>query len=219
MTAAMRLTSEPARETVEEAAAAIRGCRLCRDAPRFGPPLPQEPRPIVQMGRGARLCIASQAPGTLAHASGRPFMDPSGRRLRAWLGLDEDVFYDPTKVAIVPMGACFPGQDAKGGDLPPRRECAPTWRDRLFATLPDLELVLMIGHHAQRWHLGAEGAAPLTQLVGRWREIVAAPRRPRLLPTPHPSWRNNHWLRANPWFEAECLPVLRQEVARLVGPR
>lgn len=194
----------------------LRACTLCRDEPWGGPPLP-EPRPIVQGRATARLCIASQAPGTRAHRSGVPFMDPSGVRLRAWLGLDEAAFYDAARLAIVPMGACFPGLDAKGGDLPPRRECAPTWRDRVFARLPALDLVLVIGAHAQRWHLGREAAAAgLDRTVRRWREVLAEPRRPRLLPLPHPSWRNNAWLRRNPWFEAELLPVLRAEVAALM---
>jgi uracil-DNA glycosylase len=194
----------------------LRACRLCREAPRFGPPLPHEPRPILQVSPTARLCIASQAPGTRAHASGLPFYDPSGVRLRAWLGLDEATFYDARRVAIVPMGSCFPGQDAKGGDLPPRRECAERWRVPLFAALPHLELILVIGQYAQAWHLGEEFREGLTGTVRRFREILEEERRPRVLPLPHPSWRNNGWLKRNPWFEAEVLPVLRQEVARIV---
>src|SRR5215218_4622600 len=147
----------------------LRACRICRDTPRYGPALPHEPRPILQVSPTARLCIASQAPGTRAHASGKPFYDPSGVRLRAWLGLDEAAFYDADRVAIVPMGACFPGLDAKGGDRPPRRECAPTWRTELFAGLPDLELILVIGQYAQAWHLG-RGEDGLTGTVLRWRE-------------------------------------------------
>src|SRR5215213_4660518 len=137
-------------------AASLRACRVCRDAPRHGGPLPHEPKPILQGSATARLYIASQAPGTRAHASGVPFRDPSGVRLRHWLDLDEATFYDPSRVAIVPMGSCFPGQDRKGGDLPPRRECAPEWRGPLFRALPDLELILLIGQYAQAWHL-AEG--------------------------------------------------------------
>ena len=117
-----------AKETLEEVLQELRACRICRDAPRYLPPLPHQPRPVIQASVTARLCIAGQAPGTRVHASGRPFTDPSGVRLRRWLGIDETVFYDPTKVAVVPMGFCFPGQDSKGGDLPPRRECAPTWQ-------------------------------------------------------------------------------------------
>jgi uracil-DNA glycosylase len=195
-------------------AASVRACRLCRDLPSGA--LPHEPRPILQGSATARLCIASQAPGTRAHASGIPFQDPSGTRLRAWLDLDGPTFYDAGKVAIVPMGACFPGQDAKGGDLPPRRECAGHWRRDLLAAMPDLELILVIGQYAQAWHLGEEFRDGLTGTVRRWREILAAPRRPRVLPLPHPSWRNNGWIRTNPWFEAELLPVLRAEVRSIL---
>lgn len=196
--------------------AALRACRLCRDAPRHGAPLPQEPRPIVQGSEWARLCIASQAPGTRAHRSGVPFMDPSGVRLRSWLGLGEADFYDASRLAIIPMGACFPGLDSKGGDQPPRRECAHEWRADLFAGLPRLDLILVIGRYAQAWHLGAM-AGGLTETVRRWRTILEQPGHPRVLPLPHPSWRNNGWLKANPWFEAELLPVLRDEVARVMG--
>ena len=132
----------------------LRACRICRDAPRYGDALGHDPRPVLQGSASARLCIASQAPGTRAHASGKPFSDPSGVRLRSWLGLDEAAFYDAAQVAIVPMGSCFPGHDAKGGDLPPRRECAEAWRVPLFSALPKLELILVIGQYAQAWHLG-----------------------------------------------------------------
>ena len=194
----------------------LRACRLCRDAPRYGRALPHEPRPILQGSPSARLCIASQAPGTRAHASGIPFADRSGVRLRQWLGLDEATFYDPSRVAIVPMGSCFPGQDDKGGDLPPRRECAETWRGPVFAGLPDLELVLLIGQYAQAWHLGEDFHDGLAATVKRWRAILSGPRRPRILPLPHPSWRNNGWLTKNPWFEAELLPVLRAELRSIL---
>lgn len=204
------------REALDEVLRELRACRVCRDAPRFLPPLPHQPRPVIQAGAGARLCIASQAPGTRVHASGRPFTDASGNRLRDWLGLDKATFYDPERLAIVPMGHCFPGQDAKGGDLAPRRECAPIWRERVFAVLPRVELILAIGRYAQNWHLGPKPAANLSATVADWRAILARPGLPRVLPMPHPSWRNNAWLRRNPWFESELVPVLRQEVARLV---
>jgi uracil-DNA glycosylase len=204
--------------TFSDLEACLRQCRICRDAPRYGGPLPHEPRPILQGSASARLCIASQAPGTRAHASGIPFQDPSGTRLRHWLGLDEAAFYDAAKVAIVPMGSCFPGQDRNGGDLPPRRECAEAWRVPLFEALPRLELILLIGQYAQAWHLGPEFQGGLTTTVKRWRTILAAPGRPRILPLPHPSWRNNGWLRTNPWFEAELLPVLRREVRSMLAP-
>jgi uracil-DNA glycosylase len=194
----------------------LSACRICRDAPVYGAALPHEPRPVIQASLSARLCIASQAPGTRVHLSGRPFTDASGDRLRAWLGLDEASFYDARRVAIVPMGHCFPGQDAKGADLPPRRECAPFWRNRIFAALPAIELILLIGQYAQAWHLGPEAKGGLTATVGRWREILGGERRPALLPLPHPSWRNNGWLKAHPWFEAELLPRLRVEVRRLM---
>jgi uracil-DNA glycosylase len=195
----------------------LRACRVCRDAPLRGPPLPHEPRPVIQASATARLCIAGQAPGTRVHASGRPFTDPSGVRLRQWLGLDETRFYDASRVAIVPMGHCFPGLDAKGSDLPPRAECAPLWRDRIFAELPSVELVLAIGQYAQAWHLGPARGATLSQTVAQWRAILDRPVRPQVIPLPHPSWRNNGWLRKHPWFEDELLPVLRVEVARLMG--
>jgi uracil-DNA glycosylase len=200
----------------DEIASRLRACRICRDAPRYGGPLPHEPRPIVQGSATARLCIASQAPGTRGHALGIPFPDRSGARLRAWLGLDEQTFYDASRVATVPMGHCFPGQDAKGGDLPPRRECAEAWRMPVFEALPNLELVLLIGQYAQAWHLGEDFRDGLTETVKRWREILSGPRRPRILPLPHPSWRNNGWLRKNPWFEAELLPVLRAEIRTML---
>jgi uracil-DNA glycosylase len=201
---------------LDDVVAGLRACRICRDVPIRGRPLPHEPRPILQASATARLCIASQAPGTRAHASGRPFQDPSGIRLRDWLRLDERRFYDASRVAIVPMGACFPGLDRHGGDLPPRRECAPLWRRPLFAAMSQLDLILVIGLYAQAWHLGPEAKGGLTETVRRWREILAADRRPRILPLPHPSWRNSAWLKRHPWFEAELLPVLRAEVAALV---
>jgi uracil-DNA glycosylase len=200
----------------EALAARLRTCRICRDDPHYGPALGHEPNPVLQGSVTARLCIASQAPGTRAHASGIPFQDASGKRLREWLGLDETAFYDAGRIAIVPMGSCFPGQDAKGGDLPPRRECAEIWRGPLFRALPRLELVLLIGQYAQSWHLGRDFQGGLTATVERWRHLLAEPRSPRVLPLPHPSWRNNGWLRKHPWFEAELLPVLRAEVRTML---
>jgi len=196
----------------------IRACRVCRDAPRYGSPLPHEPRPVFQVSPSARLCVAAQAPGVRVHASGRPFTDPSGVRLRDWLGVGEEVFYDPERVAIVPMGFCFPGHDANGGDLPPRRECAELWRERLFALLPALELILLVGQYAQKQHLGAGTVAKSSsETISRWRNVYRASDRPRLIPLPHPSWHNNAWLKRNPWFETELLPVLRAEVARVAA--
>ena len=198
----------------------LRACRICRDAPRFGAPLPHEPAPIIQASPTARLCIASQAPGTRAHAAGRSFADPSGVRLRAWLGLDEATFYDPARVAIVPMGFCFPGYNELKADLPPRRECRATWHDELFAHLPQIETILAIGRYAQDYHFARLGrplpkAAGVGEIVHRWREFAG--KRPRVFALPHPSWRNSGWLKKNPWFEAEVLPVVRAEVARLTA--
>jgi uracil-DNA glycosylase len=199
---------------LETLAETIRVCRLCRDRPK-GKVLGHEPRPVLRVSSTAKICIASQAPGTRVHASGVPFSDPSGDRLRAWLGIDSKAFYDVKRIAIVPMGFCFPGLDAKGGDLPPRRECAPAWRDKLFAEMPAVELLLAVGAYAQRWHLGALARPTLTETVLAWREIMAATAtrsRPTVIPLPHPSWRNNAWLKSNHWFEAELLPVLRREI-------
>jgi uracil-DNA glycosylase len=195
--------------------AEIRRCRACVEAPD-GRPLPHEPRPVLRVGPVARLGIVGQAPGTRVHASGKPFTDPSGVRLRDWMGVNEAEFYDTALISIIPMGFCFPGLDSKGGDLPPRRECAPLWRDRLFRLLPNLELVLLVGFYGQRWHLGADVQPTLGATVRDFRRIVARPGQPRFFPLPHPSWRNNAWLKANPWFEAELLPVLKAEVAAVL---
>jgi uracil-DNA glycosylase len=194
---------------------AIRGCRHCVEAPR-GKPLPHEPRPVLRASRTARLAICSQAPGTRVHESGTPFTDRSGDRLRDWMGVTPQEFYDEARVAIVPMGFCFPGQDEKGGDLPPRRECAMIWHRKLFAALPEIALVLAVGSYAQNWHLGDEAGASLQDTMLGWRRCLKCRRRPRILPLPHPSWRNNAWLTRNPWFEAELLPVLRREVRKLL---
>ncbi len=203
---------------LEALVTAIRACRICRDRPD-GAPLPHEPRPVLRVSPTATVCIVGQAPGTRVHASGVPFTDPSGDRLRAWLGVDSDTFYDVGRVAIVPMGFCFPGQDARGADLPPRRECAPAWRAALFAALPGIDLMLAVGAYAHAWHLGPLARGTLTETVADWREIMAATSRPTVIPLPHPSWRNNAWIRKNPWFEAELLPVVRRAVAERLGPR
>jgi len=196
-------------------AATIRACRICRDRP-LGRPLPHEPRPVLSPSSTARILIAGQAPGTRVHASGLSFTDPSGDRLRGWLGVSRQEFYDPDRFAIAAMGFCFPGLDAKGGDLPPRRECAPAWRALLMAEMPQIELVLAIGFHAQRWHLGADCGKNLTDTVTGWRAIVERPVRPKIFPLPHPSWRNTGWLKRHPWFAAELLPVLRREISALL---
>jgi uracil-DNA glycosylase len=194
----------------------IRACRICRDAPQ-GKPLPHEPRPVLVPSATAKVLIASQAPGTKVHISGMPFTDASGDRLRDWLGVSSEEFYDPGLFAITPMGFCFPGQDAKGSDLPPRRECARAWRDRLMAVMPQIELVLTIGLYAQAYHIGDARGASLTDTVQDWRAIHARETRPRVLPLPHPSWRNTGWLKKNPWFEMDLLPFLRAEIRRRIG--
>lgn len=195
----------------------IRACRRCVEDPS-GAPLPHEPRPVLLAETTARLAVCGQAPGTRVHASGMPFTDPSGDRLRAWMGVDAGAFYDTSRIAIIPMGFCFPGLDAKGGDLPPRKECAPLWHREVFTSLPGLELVLVVGQYAHRWHLGRRRAETLTETVRQWRTFVEADERPRLFPLPHPSWRNNAWLKRNPWFDAELLPRLRSEVASALKP-
>ncbi len=192
----------------------IRACRICRDRPS-GTSFPHEPRPVVVASRRARILIAGQAPGIRVHASGLPFDDRSGDRLRDWLAVDRALFYDPDKFAIVPMGFCFPGYDEKGSDLPPRRECAPAWRARLLAEMPQIELILAIGQCAQAWHLRDLRHGSMTDTVRNWRAIFAAGT-PRVLPLPHPSWRNSGWIKKNPWFEQELLPALRGEVRRLI---
>ncbi len=203
------------RPELQSLLAAIRGCRHCVETPD-GKPLPHAPRPVLRASTTARLAVCSQAPGTKVHASGTPFTDRSGDRLRAWMGVTDEEFYDEARVAIVPMGFCFPGQDANGADLPPRRECAPLWHRELFAALPEIELVLAVGAYAQAWHLGDAAGLTLQETMLDWRKHLRRKQRPRVLPLPHPSWRNNAWLRENAWFEAELLPVLRREVRRLL---
>jgi len=196
-----------------ELVAEIKACRICVEQP-VGKPLPHEPRPVVVPSASARILIAGQAPGTKVHLSGAPFTDASGDRLRDWLGVSSDEFYDPDKFAIVPMGFCFPGQDEKGGDLPPRRECAPAWRARLMAGMKQVDVVLAIGQYAQRWHMEAARARSLTDTVADWRAAWARSSSPHVLPLPHPSWRNTGWIKRNPWFEMELLPFLRTEIRR-----
>lgn len=205
-------SADPA--SLDRLLAEIRGCRICRTDPE-GLPLPHEPRPVVRASATARILIVGQAPGTKVHASGKPFDDRSGDRLREWMDVTPAVFYDETRIAIAPMGFCFPGQDAKGGDLPPRKECAPLWRGRLMAELTSLELVLLVGTHAQRWHLGP-GATRLTDTVRSGPRPLAGDHSALAIPLPHPSWRNTGWLKANPWFQSHVLPVVRRSVARCI---
>lgn len=189
----------------------IRACRHCLETPDTQP-LPHEPRPVFQVSSTARICIAGQAPGTRAHASGIPFTDPSGDRLRDWMGVNEVEFYDASQIAIIPMGFCFPGLDEKGSDLLPRKECPKLWRERLFAQLPRIELMLLVGGYAQSWHMGAASGRTLTETVRNWDAGTLKTKHPALIPLPHPSWRNNSWLKKNPWFEEQLLPVMKREV-------
>ncbi len=184
----------------------ISACRLC--ASRFAATATaHEPRPVTWFQPTARILIAGQAPGARVHASGRPFTDPSGDRLRHWTGLDEAAFYDLDRVAIVPMAFCFPGYNAKGADLPPPPICATTWRAQVLATLPEIRLTLLVGGAAMRWHLGARD---VTATVAAWRGYAAS----GIWPLPHPSWRNTGWIRRNPWFEADLLPELRAAIGK-----
>ncbi len=181
----------------------VRACSLCAEHLEHGV------RPILQASTTARILIAGQAPGRKVHASGIPFDDASGQRLRSWLGVSEGCFYDARQIALLPMGFCYPGS-GKSGDKPPRSECAPTWRQQLLQALPQIELTVVIGQYAQDYHLTRQYDT-LTQTVAHWREYW-----PEKLPLPHPSPRNNIWLRKNPWFEAEVIPVLQQRVAELL---
>jgi len=178
----------------------VRACELCAAS------LPQSPRPVLQCHGAARILIAGQAPGRKVHESGIPFQDASGDRLRSWLGISPEVFYDERKIAILPMGFCFPGTGASG-DLPPRPECAPAWRRELLGHLKSLQLTLVIGQYAQLYHLPDAGSS-VTEVVQSWRRHW-----PNIVPLPHPSPRNNRWLAQSPWFDAELLPALKTRVA------
>ncbi len=204
-------------DRIADLGAGIEACRICRDHPaKPGNPLPHKPRPVATLSSTARLLIAGQAPGLRVHQSGLPFDDASGNRLRDWMGVTREEFYDADRLAIVPMGFCFPGYDAKGSDLPPRKECAPAWRSRVIAAMPQIDTVLVIGQYAATWHLGARRKKTTTETVRSWREYFFVNDGPRIMPLPHPSWRNSGWLKSNGWFEAEILPVLRQHVDSLI---
>jgi len=196
----MRKTDYP---TLAGLLTAVRECRACEQH------LPLGPRPVLQAGAEARILIVGQAPGTRVHASGTPWDDPSGERLRKWMGIDAARFYDASQIAIIPMGYCYPGR-GKGGDLPPRRECAALWLDHLLGKLPRIELTLLIGLHAQRHFLGNRRKQSLTETVKAWRAFA-----PEYLPLPHPSARNTPWFQRNPWFEHDLLPVLRERIQSL----
>ena len=181
----------------------VRSCRLCEGV------LPLGPRPVLRVSVAARILIAGQAPGTRVHETGIPWNDPSGDRLREWLQLSRDVFYDESRIAIIPMGYCYPGRNGRGGDLPPRKECAERWLPRLLEHLPNRALTLLVGGYAQHHYLGHRVKATLTKTVRAWREYA-----PDYIPLPHPSFRNLRWLKQNPWFEEEVIPALRKTVRR-----
>jgi uracil-DNA glycosylase len=194
------------RESLDTLLKEIRACRIC------APYLPLGPRPIIRASKTAKLLIAAQAPGIRVHETGLSFNDPSGDRLRAWLGIDRDTFYDESRVAIVGMGFCFPGYTDSGADKPPRRECAATWHNRLDAALPHFALTLLVGTYSIAWYLGEQRKTNMTETVRAWREYG-----PARMPLPHPSWRNNAWLKKNPWFEEKLLPDLRTRVRRALS--
>jgi uracil-DNA glycosylase len=197
------LAKEQAR--LDALTAEIRACTICAKH------LPLGPRPVLRGRVTARLLILSQAPGTRVHVTGLSFNDRSGDRLREWLDISRKTFYDESRVAIAPMGFCYPGRDAKGGDLPPRPECAPTWLGPLLERLPHLELILLVGSYAIDAYLEGRTRPSMTETVQAWREYL-----PRYLPLPHPSWRNTAWLTRNPWFASELLPELRKKVRALL---
>lgn len=194
----------PAYRKLPELLQAVRACRVCEAH------LPLGPRPVLQAGAGARILVVGQAPGARVHASGVPWDDASGDRLRSWMGINKATFYDAEQIAVIPMGLCYPGRGA-GGDLPPRAECAPLWMAALLAKLPRIELTLLIGLYAQRRFLGALRQRTLTETLRHWRDYG-----PAYLPLPHPSPRNTPWFKANPWIELDLLPTLRQRVHPLL---
>jgi uracil-DNA glycosylase len=187
--------------------AEVRACTVC------APDLPLGPRPVLRGRPSARLLIVSQAPGTQAHETGLSFNDRSGDRLRQWLALDRETFYDETRVAIMPVGLCYPGRDPRGGDLPPRRECAPRWHPRLRAVLPAIELTLLVGSYAIAYYLPRWRRRSMSETMACWREFL-----PEYFVLPHPSWHTIRWLRDNPWFENEALPELHRRIGRVLDP-
>lgn len=190
--------------------AQIRRCKLCHE--RFAATqTAHAPRPVTWFESSARILVIGQAPGMRVHQSGTPFLDRSGDRLRAWMGIDADTFYDRSRIAIVPMAFCFPGYSASGADLPPPAICADTWHEPVMGQLPEVRLTLLIGAYAQRRYLRLPRSAKVADTVGDWRRYA-----PRLLPLPHPSWRNSGWLKRHPWFEDELLPELKSRVAALL---
>jgi uracil-DNA glycosylase len=192
--------------SLPELLAEIRACRAC------GAEFPHEPRPVVRVSAATRILICGQAPGRRVHESGLPFDDPSGDRLRGWMGVGRETFYGHPAIGVAAMAFCFPGTDPKGGDYPPPVRCAGLWRRRLLAELPNVELTLLVGRPAQAWALGERAGPSMTETVRGWERYL-----PDALVMPHPSWRNTGWLKRNPWFEAEVTPYLRRRVALITG--
>lgn len=190
--------------SLESLLSEVRDCRECEAH------LPLGPRPVLAAHAGSRILIVGQAPGVRVHNSGVPWNDPSGERLRDWMGVSREQFYDETKIAIVPMGFCYPGT-GKSGDLPPRPECAPLWHERILNELPNIRFTLLIGRYAQSWYLGKQGQSTLTRTVAAWKDYT-----PKFLPMPHPSPRNNRWLKTNPWFEKDVIPYLKRRVRQML---
>jgi uracil-DNA glycosylase len=201
----MRARLETKDDTYDRLFAEVRACTYCAAH------LPLGPRPVVRGLPSARLLVTSQAPGTKVHETGLSFNDRSGDRLRQWLGVDRDTFYDESRVAILPMGLCYPGRYEKGGDLPPRPECAPLWHERLLAAWPNIALTLLVGSYAIDYYLKGSKQPSMTETVRAWQDYL-----PEFLPLPHPSWRTTLWEKKHPWFEAEVLPALRRKVATLL---
>lgn len=195
----------------------IKNCKICIDNPEKKE-LPHAPNPVVVMSNNAKIVICGQAPGNKVNQSGIPFTDPSGDRLREWLGVDEDSFYNSGNFSIVPMGFCFPGLDNKGGDLPPRKECAKKWHGRVFEVMPQLDLYLLVGGYAQKYHLGKRVQKSVTETVVSWKSYIQNPiDGKRFLPLPHPSWRNTGWIKKHEFFSEELLPFLKNEVKNLLA--
>ena len=196
---------KPLTEGLSELLDQVRACGACAHKLQMGP------RPVLQVSAQARILIAGQAPGRKVHQTGIPFNDPSGKTLRNWLGVDRTTFYDPKKIAILPMAFCYPGR-GRSGDLPPSSECAPLWRERLLAQMPNLRLTIVIGRHAQLYHFGRDGNATLTETVRSFRDYL-----PNVFPLPHPSPRNGPWLKSHPWFDQDVIPSLRDVVANTLA--
>ncbi|MCH8858059.1 MAG: uracil-DNA glycosylase family protein [Proteobacteria bacterium] len=196
----------PGAAALDRLLARVRDCRVCAAH------LPHPPRPVLHVSATAKVMIVGQAPGVRVHETGISFNDPSGDRLRTWMGVTREEFYDESRIAVVPMGFCFPGTDDAGADKPPRRECVAHWHARLFAAAPRFSLILAVGAYAHAYHLKGSAHKTVTGTVRAWRDY-----RPKIIPLPHPSWRNNAWLKRNSWFEIELLPYLRRRVRRVLA--